>query len=160
MPWTDCGTPVAIDMLFGHVKLGTLPSTTVPYPVRMNRSTFGTTPSRTPRSKYAGSPPSMQITATGRDGQRYLTPLTSMPDRLMTPPRRSRRDRLHSWATIESRASRVHFIRLMAGLSPHLWREPPPPADLLHARHHGIVHGRRAPARHQPAGGDHPGPRA
>src|SRR5439155_1725710 len=71
MPWTAGGLPVVIDMLFGHVKLGTSPSATAANPVFMNRATFGTTPSLTPRSKYAGSPPSMQTTTTGRDGHRY-----------------------------------------------------------------------------------------
>ncbi len=51
MPWTDCGLPVAIDMLFGHVNVGTSPSATAAKPVFMKRATFGTTPSRTPRSK-------------------------------------------------------------------------------------------------------------
>src|SRR5712692_3693259 len=76
MPWTAGGLPVVIDMLFGHVKLGTSPSATAANPVFMNRATFGTTPSRTPRSKYAGSPPSMQTTTTARLGQRYVTPFS------------------------------------------------------------------------------------
>src|SRR5207249_10246728 len=83
MPWTAGGLPVVIDMLFGHVKLGTSPSATAANPVFMNRATFGTTPSLTPRSKYAGSPPSMQTTTTGRDGHRYRTQFSSMPSRAM-----------------------------------------------------------------------------
>src|SRR2546428_784568 len=83
MPWTAGGLPVVIDMLFGHVKLGTSPSATAANPVFMNRATFGTTPSLTPRSKYAGSPPSMQTTTTGREGHRYRTPFSSMPARAM-----------------------------------------------------------------------------
>jgi len=70
MPWTDGGLPVAIDMLLGQVKLGTSPSTTAPNPFFMNRATFGRIPSRMPRSKYAGSPPSMHTTTTGCEGQR------------------------------------------------------------------------------------------
>src|SRR5947209_2686694 len=83
MPWTAGGLPVVIDMLFGHVKLGTSPSATAANPVFMNRATFGTTPSLTPRSKYAGSPPSMQTTMTGRDGHQYRTPINSMSARVM-----------------------------------------------------------------------------
>jgi hypothetical protein len=66
-----------MDMLLGHVKLGTLPWTTALNPDRMKRATFGRIPSFTPRSKYAGSPPSMHTTDTGLDGQRYLTPFRS-----------------------------------------------------------------------------------
>src|SRR5205809_1159248 len=78
MPWTAGGLPVAIDMLFGHVKLGTSPSATPAKPAFVNRATLGTTPSRTPRAKYAGSPPSMHTTTIGRDGHRYRTPFSAM----------------------------------------------------------------------------------
>src|SRR5262245_2627572 len=77
MPCTDCGTPVAIDMLLGQVKPGTLPWATAVKPDVTKRATLGTTPSAMPRSKYAGSPPSMQTTTTGRDGHRYRTPFSS-----------------------------------------------------------------------------------
>src|SRR5262245_28520869 len=77
MPCTDWGTPVAMDMLFGQVKLGTLPWATALKPQLAKRDTFGTTPSAMPRAKYAGSPPSMHTTTTGRDGHRYLTPFSS-----------------------------------------------------------------------------------
>src|SRR5262249_11203222 len=77
---------VAIDMLFGQVKLGTSPSATVPKPVRRKRATLGTMPSGTPRSKYAGSPPSITTTTTGRDGQRYVTPFSSTPSRSIGTP--------------------------------------------------------------------------
>src|SRR5438874_2023411 len=81
MPWTAGGAPVAMDMLFGHVKLGMSPSATAPNPCFRKRATCGTTPSRTPCSKYAGSPPSMQTRTTGCFGQRYVTPLSETPGR-------------------------------------------------------------------------------
>ncbi len=70
MPCTEAGAPVAIDMLLGQVKLGIVPCAVALKPVRMKRSTVGMMPSLSPRSKYAGSPPSMQITTTGRVGHR------------------------------------------------------------------------------------------
>ncbi len=45
MPCFDAGVPVMIDMLFGQVKLGTVPSATVQKPSRMKRSMFGIAPS-------------------------------------------------------------------------------------------------------------------
>src|SRR5215813_9905804 len=83
MPCTAGGLPVAIDMLLGHVKLGTSPLATALKPLFTKRATLGTIPSRIPCSKYAGSPPSMHTTTTGREGQRYRTPLSCMPARLI-----------------------------------------------------------------------------
>ena len=59
-----------IDMLLGQVKLGMTQSATALKPFFMKRATFGTMPSFSARSKYAGSPPSMHTTTTGRLGQR------------------------------------------------------------------------------------------
>ena len=45
MPCFDAGVPVMIDMLFGQVNDGTVPSATVEKPWRMKRAMFGTAPS-------------------------------------------------------------------------------------------------------------------
>src|SRR5262245_49332188 len=110
MPWTDWGTPVAIDMLFGQVKLGTLPWATLLKPVRTKRATFGRIPSARPRSKYAGSPPSMQTATTGRSGQRYAIPFSSTAVCDMSRPSPGRSVQLEPgvWARIERVRSAVH----------------------------------------------------
>src|SRR5260370_1844173 len=75
MPWTEGGLPVTIDTLLGQVKLGITHWAIALNPVSMKRATLGTIPSLSARSKYAGSPPSLQTTTTGRSGQQYRTPL-------------------------------------------------------------------------------------
>src|SRR2546428_13608912 len=75
MPWTEGGLPVTIDTLLGQVKLGITHWAIPLNPVSMKRATLGTIPSLSARSKYAGSPPSLQTTTTGRSGQQYRTPL-------------------------------------------------------------------------------------
>ena len=51
MPCRDAGVPVMIDMLFGQVKLGTVPSATVQKPFAMKRAMFGSAPSATKRRR-------------------------------------------------------------------------------------------------------------
>src|SRR6266702_701143 len=75
MPWIEGGLPVTIDTLLGQVKLGMTHWAIALNPVSMKRATLGTIPSLSARSKYAGSPPSLQTTTTGRSGQQYRTPL-------------------------------------------------------------------------------------
>ena len=75
IPWIDGRLPVTIDTLFGQVKLGITHSATALNPVFMKRAMFGRRPSLSARSIYAGSPPSLQTTTTGRSGQLYRTPL-------------------------------------------------------------------------------------
>src|SRR5262249_27790776 len=75
MPWIDGGLPVIIDTLLGQVKLGITHSATALNPVCIKRAMFGTIPSLSARSISAGSAPSLQMTTTGRSGQRYRTPL-------------------------------------------------------------------------------------
>src|SRR5215831_21402607 len=75
MPWIEGGLPVTIDTLLGQVKLGMTHWAIALNPVSMKRATLGMIPSFSARSKYAGSPPSLQTTTTGRSGQRYRTPL-------------------------------------------------------------------------------------
>ena len=70
MPCLEVGVPVMIDMLFGQVNDGIEPSATVPKPCEMKRAMFGTAPSSRNCRRYAGSPPSMHTTTTGRTGQR------------------------------------------------------------------------------------------
>jgi hypothetical protein len=45
MPCREAGVPVMIDMLFGQVKEGTVPSATVLKPCVMKRAMLGTEPS-------------------------------------------------------------------------------------------------------------------
>src|SRR5215510_13560843 len=75
MPWIEGGLPVTIDTLLGQVKLGMTHRAIALNPVSMKRATLGMIPFFSARSKYAGSPPSLQTTTTGRSGQRYSTPL-------------------------------------------------------------------------------------
>src|SRR4029450_2927327 len=76
MPCFEAGVPVMIDMLFGQVKLGTVPSATTLKPSRMKRAMFGIQSSRRHVCRYAGSPPSMHTPAPGRWAQRQAPPLT------------------------------------------------------------------------------------
>src|SRR5215510_14481456 len=75
MPWIEGGLPVTIDTLLGQVKLGMTHWAIALNPVFMKRATLGMIPSFSARSKYAGSPRSLQTMTNGRSGQRYLTPL-------------------------------------------------------------------------------------
>src|SRR5580704_2565808 len=75
MPWMEGGAPVTIDTLLGQVKLGITHCAIALNPVAIKRAMFGRISFSSPLSRYAGSPPSMQTTTTGRSGQRYCTSL-------------------------------------------------------------------------------------
>jgi len=61
---------VTIEMLLGLVKVGIAASTEQAKPSRTQVASVGIVPSARAASRYSGSKPSMQITATGRSGTR------------------------------------------------------------------------------------------
>ena len=66
IPCTLGGAPVAMEMLLGQVKLGMPQWATALKPLAMNRAMAGITPACWAAVKYAGAPPSTQITANRR----------------------------------------------------------------------------------------------
>ena len=70
MPWTDGGTPVTIDTLFGLVKLGSADSTSRKNFGPKSDRRYGATPAAIAPSMYSNADPSRHTTTTGRDGQR------------------------------------------------------------------------------------------
>ena len=76
MPCTAGGAPVTIDRLFGLVNDGTTQSAVRHVPVSRNPAMNGTRPLAIAWLMYSGSQPSTQTTTSGRDGLRYVRPLT------------------------------------------------------------------------------------
>ena len=70
MPWTDGGTPVTIETLFGLVKLGSADSTSRKDGRILRDPRYGATPAAIARSMYSIADPSRHTTTAGRAGQR------------------------------------------------------------------------------------------
>ena len=76
IPWTDGGTPVTIETLFGFVNVGIAASTLRTRPARTIDARNGAASPSTAASTYSLDEPSKQTTIVGRWGIRYSRPLT------------------------------------------------------------------------------------